>query len=90
MSEPNILAGRLRLLAERLDADGTFGGRVVAEEVREAADLLAQIERDRPVIEAAEALASDAPGSEGYKAAWRTLMRAVDARRAALASEVQQ
>ena len=35
-----VLAGRLRLTADRIDADGTFGGRIVAEELREAADLL--------------------------------------------------
>ena len=40
MTAPDILAGRLRLLADRLYADGTFGGKIVAEELLEAADLL--------------------------------------------------
>jgi hypothetical protein len=39
-TDPDTLAGRLRLLADRLDADGTFGGKVVADDVRAAADLL--------------------------------------------------
>jgi hypothetical protein len=37
MTDKHILAGRLRQLAERLEADGTFGGTMVARDCREAA-----------------------------------------------------
>ena len=41
------IAARLRLLADRLTADGTFGGDMVAAELREAADLLDEVADDR-------------------------------------------
>lgn len=40
MEHRHLLAGRLRLLADRLDADGSFGGMIVARDCREAADYL--------------------------------------------------
>jgi hypothetical protein len=40
MTEPHVLAGRLRQIADRLEADDTFGGALAARDLREAADVI--------------------------------------------------